>query len=75
MAKQPHHMHALTKASAVHLHKAGHIPASKRDQIIKSADRGMKGAMAPAAPPMAPPQQPGPALGMPPGMGGMGGDE
>lgn len=71
MAKKPHHMHALTKASAKHLHSMGHIPASKRDQIIKSADRGMKGARAPAAP-MAPQ---GPAMGMPPGMGDMDGDE
>lgn len=56
MAK-PHHHHALTKASAVHLHRAGQIPASQRDQIIKSADRGMKAARA-AGPAPAPPSVP-----------------
>ena len=41
---KPHFHHALTKASAVHLHKAGHIPASHRDRIIKSAEKGMAAA-------------------------------
>jgi hypothetical protein len=36
------HMHALTKGSAVHLHKAGHITAEHRNKIVKSAERGMK---------------------------------
>jgi hypothetical protein len=72
MSKKPHHMHALTKASAKHLHAMGHIPASHRDQIIKSAERGMRAAKAPVGPPM-PQQQPpmapqGPQLS--PGMGG-----
>lgn len=44
MATKPHYHHALTKGSAVHLHKAGHITAAARDKIIKSADRGMKAA-------------------------------
>lgn len=48
MAKMPHHMHALTKGSAKHLHKAGHITAAARDKIIKSAERGMKASRAPA---------------------------
>lgn len=48
MAKKPHNMHALTKGSAKHLHSMGHITAATRDKIIKSADRGMKGARAPA---------------------------
>lgn len=62
MAKKPHHMHALTKASAKHLHAMGHIPASHRDKIIASAERGMKGAKAAPAP-MAPPMGPGLAPG------------
>lgn len=40
--KAPFHMHALSKGSAVHLHKAGHITAAHRDKIIKHAEKGMK---------------------------------
>lgn len=48
MAIKPHYHHALTKGSAVHLHKSGHITAAARDKIIKSAERGMKASRAPA---------------------------
>jgi len=76
MAKKPHHMHALTKASAKHLHAMGHIPAAHRDKIIASAERGMRGAKAQAGPPMPPPMAgpapggPPPGPGLAPGMGG-----
>lgn len=44
MSKKPHHMHALTKASASHLHKGGHITKEHHDEIVEHAERGMKSA-------------------------------
>lgn len=41
---KPHHMHALDKASARTLHKAGYIDREKHDEIVKHAERGMKAA-------------------------------
>lgn len=44
MSKKPHHMHALTKGSATHLHREGHIDKKTHDEIVKHAERGMKSA-------------------------------
>jgi hypothetical protein len=44
MSKKPHHMHALTKGSATHLHKEGHITKEQHDEIVRHAERGMKAA-------------------------------
>jgi hypothetical protein len=41
---QPHHMHALTKASATHLLRAGHINRSTHRGIVQQAEAGMKAA-------------------------------
>ena len=43
---KPHHHHALTKASATHLFRAGHIDEATHDEIVKHAERGMKKARA-----------------------------
>ena len=39
---KPHHMHALTKASATHLLNSGHIDKDQHREIVKDAERGMK---------------------------------
>jgi hypothetical protein len=81
MAKKakPFHMHALTKASAKHLHKHGHISKQKHNEIVKHADKNMDRlrkakaqtpAPGPAAQPMAaatPPTKPGVIPTPPPG--------
>ena len=40
--KMPFHLHALSKASAKHLHKAGHIKSDHYKKIVAHAERGMK---------------------------------
>jgi hypothetical protein len=76
MAKKakPFLMHALSKASATHLHKQGHISKQKHNEIVKHADKNMTRlrnkakAAAPAPLPMAPkpmapaPQAPAPGV-------------
>ena len=42
---KPHHMHALTKASATHLLNGGHIDREQHGKIVKHAERGMKQAL------------------------------
>lgn len=42
--EKPHHMHALDKASATHLFKAGHIDSNTHDEIVRHAERGMRAA-------------------------------
>lgn len=42
--KHPHHMHALTKASATHLLNTGHIDRDQHREIVAHAERGMKAA-------------------------------
>lgn len=84
MAKKvPHHMHALTKASATHLHKHGHISAQQHKQIVSKAEKGMAGARGGGGPPMATPRQsmnppapsPGPSLASAFGGGQLGGGD
>jgi len=41
---KPHHHHALTKASATHLFRAGHIDHQTHRKIVQHAERGMKAA-------------------------------
>ena len=38
---KPHHHHALVKASATHLRRAGHIDQATHDEIVQHAERGM----------------------------------
>lgn len=38
---KPHHMHALTKGSATHLYRHGHINKKTHDEIVAEAERGM----------------------------------
>lgn len=62
-APMPSRNHALSIASATHLHNAGHIGAEQRDQIHTKARTAMAAAkkMPPPMPmqaPMAPPAQP-----------------
>jgi hypothetical protein len=42
--EKPHHMHALTKASATHLLNEGHIDRETHREIVRHAERGMKAA-------------------------------
>jgi hypothetical protein len=39
-----HRGHALTKASATHLLRSGHIDRAQHRDIVKDAERGMKAA-------------------------------
>lgn len=53
MSKKPHHMHALTKASATHLHRQGHLSSAQHKKIVSAAEAGMSGAAGqPKAKPM-----------------------
>ena len=38
---KPQHHHALVKASATHLFRAGHLDQEQHDEIVKHAERGM----------------------------------